>query len=159
MTQEAAPAPKEPEYLYKCKLSDIGTVRGAYASNVGVAIGKIATTNSIGNKYHTTQAQGVFILVFIAVTNGQNDVVTIDANSFKLIDDRGREFTHSVDGETSLTMLGEKSLFLTEVNPGNTVTGYIVYDVPADTNIVRMFFRGGMTGDEGEVPFRVMLVQ
>jgi hypothetical protein len=67
----------------------------------------------------------------MVVTNHQSDAITMDTNAFKLI----------------------------EINPGNTAGGYVVFDVPKNANIVKMQFRGGMTEDDGEVPFKIIMAE
>ena len=46
----------------------------------------------------------------------------------KLVDTEGRQ--HSVSGDS--LYLGDASMIYEKVNPGNTVTGKLLYDVPAD---------------------------
>jgi hypothetical protein len=160
-TQKQEPKQKTEQelYTYKCQVEGVGTVRGAIASNVGVAIAKIQERGSIDNSFSSTKAQGVFKVVYIVATNYQKDAVTMDANSVKLIDDKGREFSHSIPAETALQMNGKETLFLEGINPGNTTGGYIAFDVPKSANIVKMQFTGGFTGKKGEVPFKVMMVE
>ena len=155
------PKPKTDEELYpfKCQVEGIGTVRGGIASNVGVAIAKIQEVNNIDTSFNSTKAQGVFKVIYVVASNNQKDAITMDANSFKLIDDQGREFSHSVPGDTALQMKGRETLFLEKINPGNTAGGYIAFDVPKSANIVKMQFRGGFSGKSSEVPFKVIMVQ
>lgn len=146
-------------YPYKCDVESVGKIRGTFASNVGVAIAKIQEVSSIDTSFNTTRAQGVFRVVYVVATNNQKDAVTMDANSFKLIDDQGREFSHSVPGDTALQMKGRETLFLEKINPGNTAGGYISFDVPKNANITKMQFKGGFSGKTGEVPFKIIMVQ
>jgi len=144
-------------YNYTCDVSGVGKVKGLTRSNVGVAIAKINKMQTIDGSYSSTQAQGIFNVIYVVVTNHQKDAVTIDANSFKLIDDKGREFSYSVEGDTALEMSNRKTLFLKKINPGITIAGYVAYDVPKDANITDLTFRGGFSGDKGQLPFKVML--
>lgn len=147
---------KEPVYDYTCNVEGIGKVKGMTASNVGVAIAKIQEMPTIDTPFSRIKAQGIFKVIYVVATNNQKDAVTLDANSYKLIDDQGREYTHSVDGETALQMSERKTLFLKSINPGITAGGWIAYDVPQGTNIVSLQFRGGFSGDKRTLPFKVV---
>lgn len=149
--------PQEPEYKYTCEVKGIGKVKGAIVSEVGAAIAEIQSVNAVETSFSRVQASGVFKVLYVVTSNFQKDAVTMDANLIKLIDDKGREFSHSIEAGTALEMKGRKTFFLNTVNPGNTYGGVIAFDVPKDANIVKMKFRGGMSGRDGEVPFRVMM--
>lgn len=155
--QGAKQAEKAPEYNYTCDVEGIGKVKGVMSSNVGVAIAEIQEMPTIDAGYTNARAQGVFKVIYIVASNFQKDAVTLDANSYKLIDSAGREYTHSVEGDTQLEMSNRKTLFFKEINPGITTGGYISYDVPKNADIVKLQFRGGFSGKKAEVPFKVML--
>ncbi|MEH7787673.1 DUF4352 domain-containing protein, partial [Bacillus thuringiensis] len=95
-------------------------------------------------------AQGVFKILEVTLTNNQKDAITVDANSFKLVDNKGREFTYSTQGQTSfdLTNGGKTDFFLKQLNPGLTQTGKIVFDIPKDAEGLFLKASGGMTGKE-----------
>lgn len=157
--QQAAPAAKPPkaqEFNYTVDVGGVGKIKGLAASNVGVAIAKIQTMDTIDGSFSSKRAQGVFKVLYVVVSNEQKDAVTIDANSYKLIDDQGREFSHSIEGDTALQMSDRETLFLKKVNPGITTGGWIAFDVPKNANIKSMQFRGGMSGKKGELPFRII---
>ncbi|MCC5467664.1 DUF4352 domain-containing protein [Pelosinus baikalensis] len=147
---------KEPEYNYTCDVQGVGKVKGLFVSDVGVAIFETKDVDSIDSSFSTTKAQGIFKIVSVVVSNNQKDAITMDGNSFKLIDDKGREFSYSVHGSTALQMKGRNTLFLEQINPGNTVSGVIPFDVPKDANIVKMVFTGGFSGKKGELPYKIM---
>ena len=155
--QGAKQAEKAPEYNYTCDVEGIGKVKGVMSSDVGVAIAKIQEMPTIDAGYTNARAQGVFKVIYIVASNQQKDAVTLDANSYKLIDSAGREYTHSVEGDTQLEMSNRETLFLKKINPGITTGGYISYDVPKNADIVKLQFRGGFAGKKAEVPFKVML--
>lgn len=74
-------------------------------------------------------AQGQFLLVNVTVTNIGDEAQYFDGSSQKLTDTAGR--THSSDGSAAI-YLEDSNSFLNQINPGNSVEGVIVYDVPAD---------------------------
>ncbi|MEC0228714.1 DUF4352 domain-containing protein [Paenibacillus alba] len=72
----------------------------------------------------------IFKVIELRVENNQKDAVTLDSNSFILIDDQNREFSGSSE---SLMALGvDKTFILKELNPGLSATGLIAFDVPKD---------------------------
>ena len=151
-TEQAAPT-----YDYSCDVEGVGKVKGMTSSKVGVAIAKLQEMGSIDAPYSSKKAQGIFKVLYVVVSNNQKDAITVDANSYKLIDEQGREFSHSTEGDVALQMSHRETLFLKKINPGNTLGGYIAYDVPKDAKIRSLQFKGGMTGDKKELPFKVMM--
>ena len=152
----AATQAKPQEFIYTVDVGGVGKVKGSVASDVGVAIAKIQTMDTIDGSFSSQRAQGVFKVLYIVVSNEQKDAVTIDANIFKLIDEQGREFSHSVEGGTALQMSNRETFFLKKVNPGITTGGWVAFDVPKNANIKTMQFKGGMSGKKGELPFRII---
>lgn len=122
------------------------------SSDVKIVVNGMETKNTIGNnQYSTATAQGVFKVITISLTNNQKDAITVDSNSFKLVDDKGREFSYSSEAQMALmSSIGGKdeSLFLKKINPGLSVTGKVAFDVPQDAKGLVLKARGGMTGKE-----------
>ncbi len=86
---------------------------------------------SVGtNEYLTKQAQGQFCFVNVTVKNIGNEAQTFDSSSQYLYDAAGAKF--SADGTASLYANPQGSTFLNQINPGNSVTGIIVFDLPKD---------------------------
>lgn len=92
----------------------------------------------------------MFKVVEVTVTNNQKDAITVDANSFKLVDNKDREFTYSTQAQTAFDVGngGQSDFFLKQLNPGLSQTGKIIFDVPADAQGLVLKARGGMTGKE-----------
>lgn len=86
---------------------------------------------SVGtNEYLTKQAQGQFCLVNVTVKNIGNEAQTFDSSSQYLYDAANAKF--SADGTASLYANPQGSTFLNQINPGNSVTGILVFDLPKD---------------------------
>ena len=83
----------------------------------------------IGDSTFGQKPQGQFVLVKLSVTNTGSEAQMFNDSEHKLVDTEGRE--HSADGEAAIYVPGNDS-FLENVNPGNTLKGTIVFDVPAD---------------------------
>lgn len=121
------------------------------SSDVKIAVTAVESMQEIGNNQFTKKkAQGVFKVLTLQLTNNQKDAITIDSNSFKLVDDKGREFSYSSDGQTAIMTSGsnDESFFLKKLNPGLSITGKVVFDVPQDATGFYLKARGGMTGKE-----------
>jgi hypothetical protein len=83
----------------------------------------------IGDDMFGQDAQGQFLLVHVTVTNIGEEAQYFDGSSQKLTDAQGR--THSADTGAAI-YLGDAQSFLNQINPGNSVQGTVVFDVPAD---------------------------
>ena len=83
----------------------------------------------VGDDVFGEDAQGQFLLVHVTVTNIGEEAQYFDGSSQKLTDTLGR--THSADTGAAI-YLGDAQSFLNQINPGNSVQGTVVFDVPAD---------------------------
>lgn len=102
--------------------------------------------DAVGDEFLGKEAQGQFVFVYVTVENIGDEAQLFDGSSQYLIDTEGRE--HSSDGEAAFYVENSDS-FLTEINPGNTVEGIVVFDIPADAtpaslNLHDSFLSGGV---------------
>jgi hypothetical protein len=128
------------------------TYYGTVSSYVGVAILDIKSGPGLYNFGRVERADGKFIIVDLAIHNGQNTAITMNASLFEIVDSNGNVYSAS---EKSMEV--EHDLFLAQINPGITKKGQIVFDVPENLSMdnLRLRFRGGMTGDSAILPMRV----
>ena len=85
---------------------------------------------SVGDSTFGAQAQGQFCKVNLTVENIGDKAEYVFADSQLLFDDQGREFSPDT---SSMLYLGDgANLLLEEINPGNSVTSDLLYDVSAD---------------------------
>lgn len=98
----------------------------------------------VGNEYLGTQAQGQFCLLEIDAENTGDEAVTMMGFDQVLLDAKGREFSN--DTEAGL-YLEDNSPFLEEINPGNTSTGTLVFDLPEGVEPVQAALTGGLLDD------------
>jgi hypothetical protein len=123
--------------------------REGVSSDVKIVVEGFESKAQVGdNQFSKKDAQGVFKIVKVTLTNNQKDAITIDANSFKLIDDQKREFSYSSEAQFALESSSNKkdSFFLKMLNPGLSATGYVVFDAPKDAKGFILDARGGITG-------------
>jgi hypothetical protein len=87
----------------------------------------------VGGEYLGSDAQGQYILVHVTVKNIGDEAQLFSGSSQKLIDSRNRKY----DTDTGAAALGLKNsnAFLNNINPGNTVNGILLFDVPKNFKI------------------------
>ncbi|WP_434740298.1 DUF4352 domain-containing protein [Micromonospora sp. SH-82] len=93
-------------------------------------------------------AQGQYCLVELTVENIGKQAQLLDGSSQKAYDAKGTEY--STDTEAALYANKKAETFLNEINPGNRVTGVIVFDVPKKVKLTEVklhdsFLSGGVT--------------
>ena len=76
--------------------------------------------------------EGNFVIVDFNFTNGNQEAVTLDSESFRLIDSEGREF--EVDTDTFEYVEPDKDIFLDQVNPGVSREGEVIFTVAPDAS-------------------------
>jgi hypothetical protein len=89
---------------------------------------------TIGTAPFTQTAQGTYIQVDFTITNTGNSAATFLSNYVKLQDAAGKTF--DADPTASLYASPDQQAWVAAINPGNTLTGPILFDVPAGTQPV-----------------------
>lgn len=90
---------------------------------------------TVGTEYLNTTAQGQYCRFGVTVTNtGQEPQYMFAANQ-QAFDAAGREFAQ--DSTPGMYDDGSK-VWMTEINPGNSVTGNIYFDIPTTTTLSRL---------------------
>jgi multidrug efflux pump subunit AcrB len=102
---------------------------------------------SVGNEYLNQKAQGQYVLAGVTVTNIGDKPQLLGDSSQKVRDAKGREF--SADSTAGI-YLEDNKVFLNEINPGNSVKGTLVFDMPkgsepASIELHDSPFSGGVT--------------
>lgn len=92
----------------------------------------------LGNQQYLKEtAQGEWFVVTMKVTNIGNEAQMLDAGDQKAFNASNQEFSASMQG--SLAANNHKTTtFLNNINPGNSVSGKIAFDVPKGTDITRL---------------------
>lgn len=117
---QVAPPPSKP------KVPGIGTpVRdGRFEFRVT----KVETgLKRVGGAIFHESAQGQFVLIHITVKNIGSEPQTLSDSSQTVLDAQRREFSSN---SYAAMLLDNNDVFFEEINPGNTVTGTLVYDMP-----------------------------
>jgi hypothetical protein len=105
-----------------------------------------AGVEEIGDESFGEKAQGQYVLVHLKIENIGDEAQTFDSENVTAFDADGREFSSDIDAEL---YLDESNSFLNQINPGNTSTGIVVFDVSKDTKITALelhdsFFSDGV---------------
>lgn len=129
-TYEAAPAPNspaEPEAAVTAASIGDEVQDGSLAFTVtNVESG----AQALGESFLRTEAQGMYVLVHVTVRNVGSESVTFMGANQTLLDTQGREFT--ADSSAALINVPDSESFFTPINPGNSVDGVLVFDVPEE---------------------------
>ncbi|MDG4790613.1 DUF4352 domain-containing protein [Micromonospora sp. WMMD1102] len=97
----------------------------------------------VGDPLVSQLAVGQFCVVDLAVRNLGTRPVTFQDTLQVAYGPAGQRF--GVDSSAGLLANADRLGFLSEINPGNRVTGVVVYDIPPDARIVRLRLRASAT--------------
>lgn len=131
---ETAAEPEEPaaeEPAAEEPAADAATPLGTAADVDGMSItvtGVEAGIANVGSDAFGEAAQGQFVLVHVSVSNTGTKPDSFNSMAVTVFDDQGREFSAN---STAALYLDDGSVFFEDVNPGNTLNGTIVFDLPA----------------------------
>jgi hypothetical protein len=101
----------------------------------------------VGDEVLSEQAQGRFYLVHVTVTNIGDEAQSMYDGNQRVRDEQGRTF--EANSMAGLYVDGN-DLWLEEINPGNSVSGTLVFDMPEGTSPAQIelhdsAFSGGVT--------------
>lgn len=88
---------------------------------------------SVGSDLLGAEAQGQFCKISMTIENVGDEPQTMFADSQKAFDTEGREF--SPDTTSMIYMEDGSDVWLKEINPGNTLKGDLLFDIPADATL------------------------
>lgn len=87
--------------------------------------------------------QGKLVVIDMTVKNNDKESRTIDSTMFKLIDDQGREFD-ALNSAELMMILDDVNIFLKQVNPGLSLEGTFVFEIPADVESYSLELASGV---------------
>ncbi|MFI6161671.1 DUF4352 domain-containing protein [Micromonospora haikouensis] len=102
----------------------------------------------VGNDPLGAKAQGQFCLVTINVKNIGKEAQMFDGSSQKAYAADGTEY--SADNGAAIYANKNAETFLNDINPGNQVSGVVVFDIPKNVKLTKLElhdspFSGGVT--------------
>lgn len=83
---------------------------------------------SVGDQYLNKQAQGQYCILSVTVKNIGDQAQTFDSSNQYVFDSKNNKL--SADSTASSYDNSSDQAFLNDINPGNSVTGNVVFDVP-----------------------------
>ncbi len=94
----------------------------------GIKCNEPSVTDNSG--YFTKTAQGQYCLLTLSVKNIGDQQQYFSQGDQKLLNVSGQQF--SVDTSATLTKSNNADIWLAQINPGNSVEGTLVFDLPKD---------------------------
>ena len=101
--------------------------------------------DSVGNEILSEKAQGQFVLVDLEVSNIGDEAQIFFDSEQKLFDDKGRSFASN--SSAAISIEGNADVWLSEINPGNTKKGTIVFDMPRGAKPTSIELHDSMLSD------------
>lgn len=129
------------EAVIEGKGADVGSLGEAMTSgSFSVVVEGISDpVTKIGSDMVGTDEQSEFLLVDVSVTNDSDEAAAVSNSSFKLL---SGEIEFEPSTSDALYLEGDALVF-DKINPGNTLTGQLVFDVPEGTIIDAIVFQDG----------------
>jgi hypothetical protein len=88
--------------------------------------------SKVGSGSFSAKAQGQYCVVTMGVGNIGKEPQTFFGSNQKAFDTLGREFSNDTSADLYDT---DSQTWLTEINPGNSLTGKVYFDVPKDAKL------------------------
>lgn len=111
----------------------------------------VEQAQQLGQGALATQAQGKYVIVNVSAENVSNEAATFNAGASQVAyDAQGAEYQTSEDAMMSGDASDQAS-FLQQINPGSSVEGRLVYDVPEDVQLTSVELHGGTFSEGVEV--------
>lgn len=86
------------------------------------------TTDTIGSGFSTEEADGVFVVVEVRMTNRGDESLDMSSSNFRLVDDQARSYETDRDAVFAV----EDNVIYEQLDPGVTKRGVLVFDVPPE---------------------------
>ncbi|MDG4667997.1 DUF4352 domain-containing protein [Mycobacterium sp. 236(2023)] len=107
---------------------------------LGVTSAK-TVSDPTGNPYMTTDAQGVFVVVKLQITNIGDRPQNFFGQNQKLFDTAGRQYDPDTRADMYMNV-GES--IMGDINPGNSITREVAFDVPPDSRLTYLQLHDSM---------------
>lgn len=111
--------------------------------DLAFTVQSVDTAQTVGNSFSQKTAQGQYVILTVKIQNDGKGTKTVNASDFTVVDSQGRKYDYSTDGQTALEMSnGATSFFLQQIQPSLSVTGKIIFDVPASATGLKLMAQG-----------------
>lgn len=126
------------------------TPSGMSAEGDGASLTVTSTerTNVLRDSLWESETDDEFFVVDLSYTNSSNEAHTIWASDIVLVSEDGREFERNSD----VTLALENPITIEDVNPGLTLDGTIVFEVPPGTEFTELRLEAGYENPAITIP-------
>lgn len=128
--------PKEDKHTEEVKRTEEKATKVEHKIGEIVKVGDVeytvnskSTSQKIGNEFLNKTANGTYLIVNVTVKNTGKKSIRVTSDYFKLL--KG-DTEYADDGTAGLYSNKDGKFFLSEVNPGNSITGNVVFDLSND---------------------------
>lgn len=122
-------------------------------------ISKSEFKKEIGNALYKKEADGVYILVNLTVTNLTKEPRTLSGAMFKVFDDDNYEYGFSNDASGALELNKINTFQLIELPPQIPKKGTIVFEVPSKEKSYSLYLPGGVWSNEKKIIDLINFIQ
>ena len=118
---------------------------GSGAQSIEYMVASASVTDHVGTESFGEDADGIFVVVELRMTNVGNESLDLSTAPFRMVDSQGREF----EVDTGALVYLEDAIVFEQLHPGLEKRGQIVFDVAAgDTYRLRIDPAGMFSGAE-----------
>lgn len=133
-------------------VKEYGLNESVQDGDLAFTVTNVETAQTLGNSFTQKNAQGTFYVLTLKIENKGNKTATFDTSMAKVVDDKGREFERSIEGQTAKGMAqGNVDLFLQQIQPSLSVTGDVVFDLPSDVSNPMLLVKGSLFGKGAKI--------
>ena len=154
---DEAPAEESPGNVKVVDIPNVGKREVGIVNGVVYAVMDVETTPSVGDSVNRVEAAGTFFVLTVRAYNDAKKTYDVKPQSIKLLDDQGREFDRSIEGNIALRLAGDARAqnLPVQVQPGTAKELVLVYDAPADADGLRLKIPGGFFSDSGDAVIKL----
>lgn len=129
---------KKEEKIYKMK-------EPVPVGYLGVQVLTVDESKTISDGFIKREADGIYKMVGVVLVNVDKEAHYVDSSMFKLVDNKGRKFDSSSEGNMMMSMKsdGKFDLLFKQMNPSVVSAGIVVFDIPEDVEGLKLEVSGG----------------
>ena len=117
---------------------------------VKVTVLSMERTQELSDSLWEYTTSNEYVVIDISYTNKSSESLDLWANDIVLVDPEGKEY----EANTDVSLAVEAPIIIEEINPGLTIEGTLVYEVPAGTEFAELRFEGSYgTGEAVTIDF------
>lgn len=145
--QTHANNPTKPEKAASQNVSSLTVGSSTSVGNYEVRLNNVSVTKSAGDVQYGLgeAAKGIYYVVNVTMRNTSNSAVSLDASQFTIVDSNGNQY--SADSSATIDLNSNNVSFsYDQVNPGESETGNVAFDVPLGLKDISLKVAGGFWG-------------